>query len=211
MHFDANCIKSLSTNSWDDLDAPNLDLDLTVSSDLISQEEIDEKNDVSEDSEFDQISDFKKEISIEDDVKPIFHVDVNTETEATIERTTDTSKRKETQSRKRSTRSTKRVIIESEDEDELITKAKSKEKRKSKSKSRAKIETTLEEKPLKPKRNRGPPLARTRCNICDKIILDYNFEQHLQKMHIPKVIVPDPVKCETCGKTFASAGILVIA
>lgn len=63
-----------------------------------------------------------------------------------------------------------------------------------------------------PKRRRGGgPLPRIKCRICERIILKYNFEVHLQKMHVPNVIVTkEPVKCETCGKGFASAGNLKI-
>lgn len=52
-------------------------------------------------------------------------------------------------------------------------------------------------------------LPRVKCRICDRIILKYNFELHLQKMHVPSVIVSkEPVKCEICDKFFASSGTL---
>lgn len=52
-------------------------------------------------------------------------------------------------------------------------------------------------------------LPRVTCRICDRIILKYNFELHLQKMHVPRVIVTkEPIKCELCDKFFASAGTL---
>lgn len=58
---------------------------------------------------------------------------------------------------------------------------------------------------------RKGPLPRIKCRICERIILKYNFDMHLLKMHVPNVIVSkEPVKCETCGKSFASAGNLKI-
>lgn len=52
-------------------------------------------------------------------------------------------------------------------------------------------------------------LARIKCRICDRHIIKYNFESHLQKMHVPRIVVPsEPIKCETCGKSFASSGNL---
>lgn len=58
-------------------------------------------------------------------------------------------------------------------------------------------------------RRRGGRLARVKCRICDRIILQYKFDEHLQKMHVPNIIVPsERIKCETCGKSFANAGNL---
>lgn len=68
-----------------------------------------------------------------------------------------------------------------------------------------------EEKPIQRRKRGGGPLPRVKCRICDRIILKYNFETHLQKMHVPNVIVTkDPVRCDTCGKSFANAGNLKI-
>lgn len=54
-------------------------------------------------------------------------------------------------------------------------------------------------------------LPRIKCRICDRIILKYNFEKHLQKIHVPNVIVSkEKIKCETCGKSFANNGNLKI-
>lgn len=54
-------------------------------------------------------------------------------------------------------------------------------------------------------------LPRIKCRICERIILKYNFEAHLVKMHVPRVITSkEPVKCETCGKSFANNGNLKI-
>lgn len=61
------------------------------------------------------------------------------------------------------------------------------------------------------KPRRKGPLPRIKCRICDRIILKYNFESHLQKMHVPNVIVKkERIKCEICGKELASAGNLKI-
>lgn len=86
---------------------------------------------------------------------------------------------------------------------------------------RKKIAATKVEQPSKPERTkptanttqprRKGPLPRIKCRICERIILKYNFDIHLQKMHVPNVIVTkEPVKCETCGKGFANAGNLKI-
>lgn len=56
---------------------------------------------------------------------------------------------------------------------------------------------------------RKGPLPRIVCRICERIILKYNFDTHLLKMHVPNVIVTkERIKCETCGKFFANPGSL---
>lgn len=73
------------------------------------------------------------------------------------------------------------------------------------------IESTNTQKREGSQSRRRGRLARIPCRICDRIILKYNFDAHLQKMHVPRIIVPnEKVKCETCGKFFASAGNLKI-
>lgn len=70
-------------------------------------------------------------------------------------------------------------------------------------------ESKPETKTTQPRRK--GPLPRIKCRICERIILKYNFDMHLLKMHVPNVIVSkEPVKCETCGKSLSSAGSLKI-
>lgn len=86
-------------------------------------------------------------------------------------------------------------------------------KAKSKKRKRSKVKTGPQSKPeqieaTKTARRKGP-LPRIKCRICERIILKYNFDLHLQKMHTPNVILPkEPVNCETCGKRFSTVGSL---
>lgn len=91
---------------------------------------------------------------------------------------------------------------------EKITRSKSKKRKRSKVKTepQPKLEETKPAETTQPRRK--GPLPRIKCRICEKIILKYNFDLHLQKMHTPNVIVSKEVKCETCGKGFSSAGSL---
>lgn len=59
------------------------------------------------------------------------------------------------------------------------------------------------------KTKRKRHLCRIKCRICERNIWNFNFENHLQKMHVPNVIVTkEKLKCETCGKLFANNGSL---
>lgn len=62
--------------------------------------------------------------------------------------------------------------------------------------------------PASQSRRKGRML-RIKCRICERMIIKRNFEMHLQKMHVPRVIVREErIRCETCGKSFATVGNL---
>lgn len=95
------------------------------------------------------------------------------------------------------------------DEESLIEIFKSNKRKRSAAKTESQSKNEENKTVTTKKRNRKGPLPRIKCRICDRIILKYNFDIHLQKMHVPNVIVTkEPVKCETCGKSLANAGSL---
>lgn len=94
---------------------------------------------------------------------------------------------------------------------EKIEMAKSKKRKRSAAKPKSQPKHDENETAKTTQRRRKGPLPRIKCRICERIILKYNFDVHLQKMHVPNVIVTkEPVKCETCGKGFANSGNLKI-
>ncbi|XP_031638680.1 zinc finger protein 492-like [Contarinia nasturtii] len=100
--------------------------------------------------------------------------------------------------------------------DEYQTEIDEKIKRKSKRKTSSNIysensdrNTSKAVEAHKPRGKRS--ICRIKCRICDRNIWNFNLESHLQKMHVPNIIVSkEKIKCETCGKFFANNGNLKI-
>lgn len=92
---------------------------------------------------------------------------------------------------------------DSDDSDEYDPKVQPKSNRKSKKKGQSNAKSREVGQP-KIKRK----LQQIKCRICERSFQKHNFENHLQKVHVPNVIVvkeKEKVNCEICGKTFASA------
>lgn len=99
-------------------------------------------------------------------------------------------------------------IIGTDLSDEYLPKHERNRKR-TKGKKMSSIIDKLDPESTRIAEKRKVKLPRIKCRICDRIILEYNFEMHLQKLHVPNVIVSkERIKCETCGKTFANSGNL---
>lgn len=97
-------------------------------------------------------------------------------------------------------------ISQSEDSDgsdEYEPKVQPKPSQKSNKNKRNNAKSPEAEQP-KIKRN----LQHIKCRICERSFQKHNFEKHLQKVHVPNVIVvkeKEKVNCDICGKTFASS------
>lgn len=196
LHIDINCIKhpNPAADSWDSeiVNSLNESLDLNIENELISSEECRENKKSVDDCE-------EKPQLVALDAKPILHINVA----APRQRASIRQKAKTRTTQQKQT-NVKREQIEIPDIDDEFEE----DEDDGSDYSMEELKFTKTKKKISKmsarKRIRGQRLARTKCQICERLILDYNFEAHLLKMHVPNVIVKDRVSCETCGKSFAT-------